>query len=82
VAVVPEARRRGNGLALLRGLAARAIDECGATQIIIGAASEGAAAGLYRRAGAKVLGAYVIFSTNGDTLADARTPPAPPLRIA
>lgn len=74
VAVTPSARGRGNGLALLRALAARAIDECAATQIVIGGASDGAANALYLRAGAREIGAYAIFSTAGD-LAGAR--PAP-----
>lgn len=66
VAVIPSARGRGNGLALLRALAARAIDECAATQIVIGGASDGAANALYQRAGARELGAYAIFSTTGE----------------
>lgn len=80
VAVVPDARRLGHGLALLRALAARAIDECGATQIVIGGASEGAAAALYRRAGARVLDGYVIFSTSGEAPLEARPPGSPKLR--
>jgi GNAT superfamily N-acetyltransferase len=80
VAVVPEARRAGHGLALLRALSARAIDECGATQMLIGGAADGAAAALYRRAGARSIDAYVIFSTNGETPLEARPESAPKLR--
>jgi GNAT superfamily N-acetyltransferase len=80
VAVIPSARGRGNGLALLRALAARAIDECEATQIVIGGASDGAANALYQRAGAREIGAYAIFSTLGD-LAGARAPGVSPLSL-
>jgi GNAT superfamily N-acetyltransferase len=74
VAVMPSARGRGNGLALLRAVAARAIDECAATQIVIGGASDGPANALYQRAGAREIGAYAIFSTKGE-LASVRMSP-------
>jgi len=62
VAVIPEARRHGIGTALLRAIAAQAIDECGATQILICGADEGAPSALYRRVGARAIGRCVMFS--------------------
>ena len=59
VAVAPAHRGRGVGTSLLRGIAARVIDECGATQVMIGAAETSAA--IYRSVGAKELGRYVTF---------------------
>ncbi|MBI2395309.1 MAG: GNAT family N-acetyltransferase [Deltaproteobacteria bacterium] len=61
VAVRASHRRRGVGAALLRGLAARVIDECNATQLLIGGVA-GPAAALYRRIGARALDGCTIFS--------------------
>jgi GNAT superfamily N-acetyltransferase len=61
VAVVPRARRRGVATALLRALAAVAIDECGATQVLIGVASDAPAAALYRKVGGRAVGSFVTF---------------------
>lgn len=64
VAVAANLRRRGVGEALLRALAERAIEECGATQLLICGASEGPGAALYRRAGARAIGSCTMFSGN------------------
>ena len=61
VAVVARARRQGLGLSLLRAIAARAIDECGASQVLICGESEGPGAALYLRAGARRLGECAMF---------------------
>lgn len=62
VAVLAGQRRRGLGAALLRALAARAIDECGATQVLIGGVSEGQAASLYQKVGAHPIAGCVMFA--------------------
>jgi GNAT superfamily N-acetyltransferase len=62
VAILAPERRRGLGVALLGAVAARAIDECGATQVLICGAREGAPAALYARIGAKPLGTCVMWS--------------------
>lgn len=62
VAVLPSFRRKGVGEALLRALSARAIDECGATQVLIGSASAGAAARLYGKVGARPIAGCVMFA--------------------
>lgn len=62
VAVLPSFRRKGVGEALLRALAARAIDECGATQVLIGGASEGLAAKLYGKVGARPVADGTMFA--------------------
>jgi GNAT superfamily N-acetyltransferase len=62
VAVAASARRKGIGLALLRAIAARAITECGATQVLICGASEGPGAALYMRAGARRIGECTMFA--------------------
>lgn len=62
VAVVPRVRRQGLGLSLLRAIAAHAIEECGASQILICGASEGPGATLYQRAGARRIGECTMFS--------------------
>lgn len=61
VAVVPAARRRGVATALLRAAAAWAIDECDATQVLLCAATSGPGAALYRKLGAREVGACVAF---------------------
>ena len=61
VAVVPRARRRGVARALLRAIAARAIDECDATQILICASASNAGLSLYRSVGARPIGGFVAF---------------------
>jgi GNAT superfamily N-acetyltransferase len=61
VAVVPRARRRGVARALLRAIAERAIGECDATQVLIGAAATSGALGLYRGVGARPIGGFVCF---------------------
>lgn len=62
VAVASRVRRQGIGLSLLGAIAARAIDDCGATQVLICGASEGPGAALYLRAGARRIGECVMFS--------------------
>jgi len=62
VAVLPAHRKRGVGAALIRSIAARAREECGATQVLICGASEGAPAALYRSVGAKPIGVCTMFS--------------------
>jgi hypothetical protein len=47
---------------MLRALAARAIDECGATQILIGAAGDGPASKLYFRVGARPVAHSVMLA--------------------
>ncbi len=64
VAVSSRVRRQGVGLQLLRALAARAIEECNATQMLICGQSESPAAGLYLRAGARAIGACTMFVGN------------------
>jgi GNAT superfamily N-acetyltransferase len=61
VAVRPGCRGRGVGTALLRALAARAIEECGATAVLICGAAAGAPGALYRSVGAQPVGACVMF---------------------
>ena len=61
VAVVPRARRKGVARALLRAIAARAIAECDATQVLIGAAGQGAPLALYSSVGARAIGGFVAF---------------------
>jgi predicted N-acetyltransferase YhbS len=61
VAVLPAHRQRGLGAALIRSIAARARDECGATQVLICGASEGAPAALYRSVGARPIGTCTMF---------------------
>lgn len=61
VAVRAQHRRRGVGAALLRGLAARVIDECNATQLLIGGVA-GPAAALYRKIGARAIDGCTMFS--------------------
>ncbi len=62
VAVIPSYRRRGVGAALIRSIAARVREECGATQVLICGASTGAPAALYRSVGARPIGTCVMFS--------------------
>ncbi|MGZ3478654.1 MAG: GNAT family N-acetyltransferase [Polyangiales bacterium] len=62
VAILARHRRRGLGVALLRAVAARAIDECGATQVLICGARDGVPAALYARVGAKPLGTCAMWS--------------------
>lgn len=62
VAVIPSQRRRGIGAALIRSIAARAREECGATQVLICGASTGAPAALYRSVGARPIGTCTMFS--------------------
>lgn len=62
VAVLSARRRKGVGEALLRAVARRAIDECGATQVLIGGASDGPAARLYEKVGAVPLARSVMFA--------------------
>lgn len=64
VAVASRARRKGVGVKLLRAVAARAIEECNATQMLICGESSGAAAALYLRAGARPIGGCALFSGN------------------
>jgi ribosomal protein S18 acetylase RimI-like enzyme len=61
VAVMPHARRHGVATSLLRALAATAIEECEATQVLIGVASDAPAASLYRKVGARDVGRFVTF---------------------
>lgn len=61
VSVVPPARRRGVATLLLRSIASVAIEECGATQVLIGTATDSGACGLYRKIGARELGTFVSF---------------------
>jgi ribosomal protein S18 acetylase RimI-like enzyme len=61
VAVMPHARRHGVATSLLRALAATAIEECDATQVLIGVASDAPAASLYRKVGARDVGRFVTF---------------------
>ncbi len=65
VAVLPSMRRRRCGMSLLRTVAARAIEECGATQILICGASDGAPGALYRRVGARDIGRCAMFTFTG-----------------
>ncbi len=58
VAVVPEARRRGLGAALVRAAVDAAIDELGATQILIASNQSSPAARLYRALGGVEVGAF------------------------
>lgn len=62
VAVRRAERRRGLGEALLRAVAARAIEDCGARQVLIGGVSQGPAASLYQKLGARPVGACVMFA--------------------
>jgi GNAT superfamily N-acetyltransferase len=62
VAILARHRRRGLGVALLGAIAARAIDECGATQILICGAREGVPAALYARVGAIPLDTCAMWS--------------------
>ena len=62
VAVLPAHRRHGVGAALLRSIAARALDECGATQVLICGASDGAPAALYRSVNARPIATCTMFT--------------------
>lgn len=58
VAVVPEARRRGFGRAMIHAAVEAAIDELDATQILIAAEHTAPASRLYRGLGAREIGAF------------------------
>lgn len=62
VAVRHAHRRRGVGVLLLRAIAARAFEECGAEHLLICGASEGPGASLYGRVGARAIGGCVMFA--------------------
>lgn len=62
VAILAPRRRRGLGVALLGAVASRAIEECGATQVLICGAREGVPAALYARIGATPLGTCAMWS--------------------
>jgi GNAT superfamily N-acetyltransferase len=62
VAVLAAHRKQGVGAALIRSIAARAREECGATQVLICGASDGAPAALYRSVGAGPIGACTMFT--------------------
>lgn len=58
VAIVPEARRRGLGRAMIHAAIEAAIDELGATQVLIAADREASASRLYRGLGAREIGGF------------------------
>jgi len=58
VAVVPEARRRGLGGALVRAAVDAAVEELGATQVLIASSQASPAARLYRSLGGVEVGAF------------------------
>ncbi|MBL8720389.1 MAG: GNAT family N-acetyltransferase, partial [Myxococcales bacterium] len=58
VAVVPEARRRGLGGALVRAAIDAAVEELGATQVLIASSQASPAARLYRSLGGVEVGAF------------------------
>jgi GNAT superfamily N-acetyltransferase len=70
VAVLPDSRRRGVGSALVAAVARAAIDESGASQILICGAGNARIRGLYRKLGARVIGGCVMFG--GATTSERR----------
>lgn len=70
VAVLQPFRRQGMGKRLLRSIAARAIEECGATQVLIGGATSGPAASLYRAVSARPIAGCVMFAGHPGKPAD------------
>lgn len=58
VAIVPEARRRGLGRAMVRAAVEAAIDELGATQVLIATDRDSAGSRLYRSLGAREIGGF------------------------